>query len=60
VDGGAEHRKMQKKKNNNPKKKKKKSSNHRRWSPTLQGRIKQNKIASTKLARKHEQAELHP
>jgi hypothetical protein len=42
------------------KKRKNKSSNHRRCTPTLQGRIKQNKTTRTKAARKHEQAELHP
>jgi hypothetical protein len=61
VGAGAEHRKApQKTIIIQKKKKKKKSSNHRRWTPTLQGRIKQKKTTSTKPARKHEQAELHP
>jgi hypothetical protein len=60
LGAGAEHRKAPQK-TIIIQKKKKKNSNHRRWTPTLQGRIKQKKTtASTKPARKHEHAELHP
>jgi hypothetical protein len=58
LGAGVEHRKV-------PQKpiiiQKKKNSNHRRWTPNLQGRIKQKKTTiSTKPVRKHEQDKLHP